>query len=117
MYHTLCIANWMKKKKKCPLCRQKINIDINENDKAKMVWNVQNEINDNRFQHISFSDLFVLSFSEPRRNYYYSYYSYNSYNSYNNHSYSYAFVSGLGRSSYSSRSGGFSSGGGATGGW
>ena len=64
MFHSHCIARWLKNKKECPLCRQKVDPKYNEND-AQMVWGVQNEIHCNRYNNIKYSDLFILHFYIP----------------------------------------------------
>jgi hypothetical protein len=65
IFHSNCIERWLKNKKECPLCRQKVDPKYNEND-AQMVWGVQNEIHCNRYNNIKYSDLFILDFYIPR---------------------------------------------------
>ena len=97
-FHVDCIAKWMERKNECPLCRQTINNRYNK-DGAHMVWGVQNEINNNRYEQIDYDDLFAnIIFN-----------------------YSFYFLalilsSTFGKSDYSS-SGGSDYGGGASGGW
>ena len=57
-FHVACIEKWMERKNECPLCRQKINNRYNK-DGAHMVWGVQNEINNNLYEHIDYDDLFT----------------------------------------------------------
>ena len=104
MFHSNCIEIWLKNKKECPLCRQKVDPKYNEND-VQMVWGVQNEIHYNRYNNIKYSDLFILDFYIPTT------YSFGHY------------FRVTARDMISSSSsigfsgGGFRSGGGATGGW
>ena len=109
MFHSNCIARWLKNKKECPLCRQKVDPKYNEND-AQMVWGVQNEIHCNRYNNIKYSDLFNLDFYIPTT-YSFGYYFKQSANDMiNRHN------SG-GHRGGDYHGGGFGSGGGATGGW
>ena len=93
-FHTNCIAKWMEKKNDCPLCRQKINPKYNQ-DEAKMVWGVQNELYNNNYDNINYEHLYTRDFYNPT-----------SYSSGVDHS-----------SNYSFGGGGCDCGGGATGGW
>ena len=93
-FHTNCIAKWMEKKNDCPLCRQKINPKYNQ-DEAKMVWGVQNELYNNNYDNINYEHLYTRDFYVP-----------SSFSSNNNYS-----------SNYSFGGGGCDCGGGATGGW
>lgn len=60
-FHEECINEWMKKKKECPLCRQKINKKYNEDD-AEMIWGVQNEINNNIYEQYDLNDLIISDY-------------------------------------------------------
>ena len=60
-FHTNCIAKWMEKKNDCPLCRQKINPKYNQ-DEAKMVWGVQNELYNNNYDNINYEHLYTRDF-------------------------------------------------------
>ena len=106
IFHSNCIERWLKNKKECPLCRQKVDPKYNEND-AQMVWGVQNEINYNRYNHIKYSDLFILDFYIPRT-YSFGYYFRQSAND---------MMSKSSNGGHSYSGGRFGSGGGATGGW
>ena len=93
-FHTNCIAKWMEKKNDCPLCRQKINPKYNQ-DEAKMVWGVQNELYDNNYNNINYDHLYTRDFYVPSSS-----------------------SSGIDYSSnYDFGGGGCDCGGGATGGW
>ena len=96
-FHTNCIAKWMEKKNDCPLCRQKINPKYNQ-DEAKMVWGVQNELYDNNYDNINYDHLYTRDFYVP-----------SSSSSGVDYSSNYSFGGGGG--------GGCDCGGGATGGW
>ena len=97
-FHKNCISKWMKWKKDCPLCRQKINPKYNK-DEAKMVWGVQVEYRSD-FRNINYNHLYSRNFYIPP-----SQSSSSSSSSYTNYSSNYNF------------GGGYNCGGGATGGW
>jgi len=109
MFHSNCIERWLKNKRECPLCRQKVDPKYNEND-AQMVWGVQNEIHCNRYNNIRYSDLFILDFYNTTT------YSFGYYLSDSSNYFSQRSSGGHNYHSYSG-GGGFLSGGGATGGW
>ena len=96
-FHTNCIAKWMEKKNDCPLCRQKINLKYNQ-DEAKMVWGVQNELYNYNYDNINYAHFYTRDFYVPII-----------ISSYINQSSNYGFGGGGG--------GGCDGGGGATGGW
>ena len=104
MFHSNCISRWLKNKKECPLCRQKVDPKYNEND-AQMVWGVQNEIHCNRYNNIKYRDLFILDFYIPTT------YSFG----YHFKEAAHNMISIVRDRGMSYR--GFGSGGGATGGW
>ena len=58
-YHCDCRAKWMERKNECPLCRQKIKYNSNRED-AQLVWEVQNDLYDNRYSNIEYNDLFYF---------------------------------------------------------
>ena len=89
-FHTECIIKWLKIKDNCPICRQ---IVLNEKDNNKIVWNTQIELNPT-FNKINYSHLYTRDFYVPSI-------SSSSYNYSSNYSYT----------------GGCNCGGGATGGW
>ena len=49
----------MERKNECPLCRQKIKYNSNRED-AQLVWEVQNDLYDNRYSNIEYNDLFFF---------------------------------------------------------
>ena len=103
-FHTDCISKWMERKKECPLCRQKINDKYNKND-VQMIWGVQNDLYENKYNYISFDDLFYSNiFIDYSSSSYYYDRDYDVNSNRNNES-DYSF------------SGGHDSGGGATGSW
>ena len=70
-YHTKCIADWMLKNKKCPLCRDIINTGENNEEKklnsneepigerlSEIIWEVQTEINP-EYNNYSYNDLWT----------------------------------------------------------
>jgi len=91
-FHTKCIINWFKIKNNCPICRQ---IILNEKDNNKIVWRTQIDLNP-EFNNINYDHLYTMDFYVPS-------------SSYGNVDFSSNYNYGGG--------GGVDCGGGATGGW
>ena len=60
-FHKECISKWLEKKNKCPLCRQIVNEELNLDDN-KLIWRIQNELNDNQYDFIDFDLLLHNNF-------------------------------------------------------
>ena len=60
-FHTKCIINWFKIKNNCPICRQ---IILNEKDNNKIVWRTQIDLNP-EFNNINYDHLYTMDFYVP----------------------------------------------------
>ena len=60
-FHTKCIIKWLKIKNNCPICRQ---IILNEKDNNKIVWNTQIELYPN-LNNINYDHLYTRDFYVP----------------------------------------------------
>jgi len=94
-FHINCIAKWLKKNNKCPICRQIADPELKE-DNNKVVWRVQTVLHPS-FRKIEYDYLYTRDFYVPPPT----------------HSSS-SFSGGGGNYNFG---GGFDCGGGATGGW
>jgi len=90
-FHTNCITKWYNMKNNCPICRE---IILKENDNNKIVWKVQLDLHPH-FNNINYNHLYTRNFYSPPT----------PINNSNNYSSNYTF------------GGGSNCGGGATGGW
>lgn len=93
-FHTKCIIKWHKIKNNCPICRQVI---LKEEDNNKIVWNIQTELYP-RYNSINYDHLYTRGFYDSSS-------SFNFSSNDNNYSSNYSY------------GGGADCGGGATGGW